>query len=375
MAGLKKLYEPYSTTPETTEKLDWAELVNLDLSTFDQPGGKKALAKQLKYAVHNVGFFYVSNFGLTQEEVDYQFSIGKKIFDLPLSEKKKYGADTKSFSYNGYTGPAVKHHTDRLKLCHLADNIPKFTSHFPGKVAHPPPVQQNWDTIERFAKTVHHNVIERLLVIFALVLELEDEQYFVKRHDYETRGEDHLRYMLYTARDEDVNRDAQELYSTGHTDLGSITLLFRQPVAGLQVLNNDGKYRWVKPVPGTITVNIADTLSLLSGRYFKSSIHRVSVPPPDQRHLDRLGVLFFIRPNNDVLVEVVKDSPLLKREGVYETLEERKDPLTVGTWVRERQKHIFKNVYDITDAGKGKEGQERDELEAEVAGIRIKYWN
>ncbi|WRT68170.1 uncharacterized protein IL334_005145 [Kwoniella shivajii] len=345
---------PYSQTPETTADLEWAELVNLDLSTFDQPGGKEALAKQLN-------FFYVSNFGLSQDEVDYQFSIGKRIFDLPLAEKVKYGADTKSFSYNGYTGPAVyepdsTEYDPRHNI--QSYNIPKFIPDFPGKERHPPVVQENWETIERFAKTVHKNVIERLLIIFAIVLELQDEQYFVKRHLYDVRGED------------PVNAEAKKLYSTGHTDLGSITLLFKQPVAGLQVLNNDGRYRWVKAVPGT-----ADTLSLLSGRYLKSSIHRVSVPPADQKHLDRHGVLFFIRPNNDVLVEVVKDSPLLQKEGVYDTLEERENPLTVGTWVNERQKHIFKNVYNITDAGQGKEGAERAELEAEVAGIKIKYWN
>jgi hypothetical protein len=33
----------------------------------------------------------------------------------------------------------------------------------------------------RFGRTIHTNVIERLLVVFATVLELEDEQYFVKR--------------------------------------------------------------------------------------------------------------------------------------------------------------------------------------------------
>nr|XP_019009524.1 uncharacterized protein I206_06173 [Kwoniella pini CBS 10737]OCF48305.1 hypothetical protein I206_06173 [Kwoniella pini CBS 10737] len=364
----KKSYSPYSSTPETTAELEWAELVNLDVSQFDQPGGKEALAKQLKYALHNVGFFYVSNFGLSQEEVDEQFAIGKEIFELPLEEKVKYGADTKEFSYNGYTGPAL-----RVLNCCQVDNIPKFIKDFPGKEAHPGPVQRNWEKIEYFAKTVQHNVIERLLIIFAIVLELEDERYFVNRHQYEIRGEDHLRYMLYTARDEEINKKAQELYSTGHTDLGSITLLFRQPVAGLQVLNSDGSYRWVKPVKGTVST--ADTLSLLSGRYFKSSIHRVSVPPADQQHLDRLGVLFFIRPNNNVPVEVVKNSPLLQREGVYDSLEERSEPLDVGTWVKERQKHIFKNVYDITDAGQGKEGQERNELEAEVAGIKVKYWN
>lgn len=35
--------------------VDWAELITLDLSQFDVPGGKQKLANQLKDAVHNVG--------------------------------------------------------------------------------------------------------------------------------------------------------------------------------------------------------------------------------------------------------------------------------------------------------------------------------
>ena len=33
--------------------------------------------------------------------------------------------------------------------------------------------------------------------------------------------------------------------STGHTDLGTITLLFRQPIAGLQILGEDGNWAYV----------------------------------------------------------------------------------------------------------------------------------
>lgn len=43
-----------------TTVVDWADLVTLDLSQFDLPGGKQRLAHQLRDAVHNVGFFYVS---------------------------------------------------------------------------------------------------------------------------------------------------------------------------------------------------------------------------------------------------------------------------------------------------------------------------
>jgi isopenicillin N synthase-like dioxygenase len=78
------------------------------------------------------------------------------------------------------------------------------------------------------------------------------------------------------------------------TDLGSVTLLFRQPVAALQVLTStDQTWHWVKPYKESITVNIADTLQILSGGYLKSSVHRVHVPPKDQAQYDRIGVLTF----------------------------------------------------------------------------------
>lgn len=35
--------------------VDWAELVTLDLSQFEKPGGKEALVKQLEHAVRHVG--------------------------------------------------------------------------------------------------------------------------------------------------------------------------------------------------------------------------------------------------------------------------------------------------------------------------------
>ena len=77
--------------------------------------------------------------------------------------------------------------------------------------------------------------------------------------------------------------------------MGSVTLLFRQPVAALQILNSEQQWKWVKPQDETITINICDALQALTGNFFKSSIHRVHAPPDDQAHVDRLGVLFFAR--------------------------------------------------------------------------------
>jgi isopenicillin N synthase-like dioxygenase len=53
---------------------------------------------------NHIGFFYVTNFGLSQEEVDRQFALGQAFYDLPLEEKLKYHSitDLERGEYNGY---------------------------------------------------------------------------------------------------------------------------------------------------------------------------------------------------------------------------------------------------------------------------------
>lgn len=184
----------------------------------------------------------------------------------------------------------------------------------------------------------HEEVVVKLLKLFALFLELPDEDQLVREHQYDVKGEDHLRYMHYAARSPEENKKVGELYSPGHTDLGSITLLFRQPVCGLQILNNEGQWKWVKPVDGTITINTCDALTALTGGLIKSSIHRVHAPPQDQAQIDRLGVLYFARPNNHVVLDPLQNSPLLARLGkTSNVFTELGKHLTTEEWVKIRQ--------------------------------------
>jgi isopenicillin N synthase-like dioxygenase len=103
--------------------VEWADLVTLDLSTFDAPGGKEALAKQLSDALQNIGFFYIVNFGFTQEQVDRQFAIGKELFELPTEEKLKYRADLENGGYNGYKPLGLRVRlTPLLQNCHRTNH-------------------------------------------------------------------------------------------------------------------------------------------------------------------------------------------------------------------------------------------------------------
>ncbi|KAI5263146.1 Clavaminate synthase-like protein [Aureobasidium subglaciale] len=348
-----KTLSPYEQVPVTKEDrtfshvdatfdisdlriVDWAELIELDLSQFEKPGGKESLVKQLEHAVRHVGFFYVKNFNISQEEVDRQFALGREFYDLPLEEKLKHHSikDLESGEYNGYRPAGLRSLapgiTDNIQVY----NIPKFDGHHERK--HPAVLQDHIKEIETFSRKCHSEVVVKLLKLFALLLRV-DEDFFVKDHAYDDFGEDHLRYMHYAARSAEENAKVGELYTPGHTDLGSVTLLFRQPVAALQILNNEGQWKWVKPQDATITINTCDALTALTAGYVKSSVHRVRAPPKDQAHVDRLGVLYFARPNNHVLLDPIK-SPVLESLGLTSNaFTQLGQHLTMQEWVKLRQ--------------------------------------
>ncbi|KAE8150553.1 hypothetical protein BDV25DRAFT_129465 [Aspergillus avenaceus] len=347
---------PYVHPPETKENLPWSELVTLDLSEFTKPGGKQRLAQQLSHAVHHVGFFYVKNFGLTQEQIDRQLTIAQNLFYLPFEEKQKYSVDYARGDYNGYRWGGYRADGSQAEsnLGHNIEafNIPKFTPEFEGKYAYPALLERHMAEIEVFSKHLHQHIVQPLMILFAILLELPDELHLANLHSYDRLAEDHYRYMKYQRRTPEEHAAATEgLQVQGHTDLGSLTLLFRQPVAGLQILGDDNQWRYVRPAPDTVTVNIADTLSLLTGGFFKSSVHRVVAPPRDQWAYDRMGLLYFARPHNDtVLRPLLEISPTLQRnKSILKNGFDRDITMAEFTVAKQRMQlnpHLYENKRD-----------------------------
>ncbi|KAJ7679466.1 Clavaminate synthase-like protein [Mycena polygramma] len=329
---------------ETKEQLPWADLVTLDLSLYEDLKGRKVLAKQLITAVREKGFFYVKNFGVSQEAVNRQFAIGKAFYDLPLEEKLRYVPDNfEKGGFNGYmpSGRIIVDPNTGLKDKVEVYNIPKFNGDFTHD--HPAPVSRNLPEIEQFVRDLQAKVVEPLLTLVAIALELP-EDYLRKIHQYEVKSEDHIRHVSpYMKCSKHPLADNERLSSwvPGHTDLGSFTLLFRQPVAGLQIQDPvTEQWKWVKPQNATLTVNTCDALQLLTGGYVRSTIHRVMPPPRDQQHVDRLGLLYFSRPHNDVKLATIQDSPVLQREGyVKNPFEASGNPVpTMEEWTFAKQK-------------------------------------
>ncbi|ETS74131.1 hypothetical protein PFICI_13997 [Pestalotiopsis fici W106-1] len=344
--------EEYVQVPETSENLEWADLVTLDLSDFEQPGG----------------FFYVKGHGFTKAEVDTQFALAKSVLSLTEGEKTPYRAALEQGDYNGWKPAGTRNLIPGVKDNFEIYNIPKFTPEHSQR-PQPDAVKQHWDEIGTFSKRIHNDIVKKLLVIFAIALELKDEEWFVNKHRYEKTSGDHLRYMKYYKRSEEENQKLGGVWLKGHSDMGSLTLLFRQPVAALQVLTHEGVWKWVKPQSDALTVNIADALQFLTNGYLKSSIHRVVAPPKDQAHIDRLGDLYMVRIEDDTDLVPIKESPVLARRGLVENqiLGSDGEPVKAGEWVKQR---IIKNLGNSTEAtGDNEVG----EIEI-VRGVRVKYF-
>lgn len=256
------LVKPWSRPSPTKENLDWAPLVQIDLSRFDEPGGKQELARQLYDAVTKVGFWVVTNTGIDDERVLRQFSIGNTFFKEPLEEKRTNPCNFAEGEYFGYRensrwvgDTGVK---ENIEMLNVPKPIPTYANEALHKIT-----RENHAEIAAFHRDCWEKVLRKLFVLIAMILELP-EVYFASAHAYDEDSDDHLRYMIYNVRTQDEWDRAQGYSKGGHTDFGSLTLLFSQHVAGLQIRTPEGEWKYVKPVEGGITCNAADTLSFLT---------------------------------------------------------------------------------------------------------------
>ncbi|KAL9093769.1 MAG: hypothetical protein Q9159_000071 [Coniocarpon cinnabarinum] len=88
-----------------------------------------------------------------------------------------------------------------------------------------------------------------------------------------------------------------------HTDFGSVTLLFNW-LGGLQVENrHTGEWEWVRPLEGHAIYNMGDAMVEFSGGGVASGKHRVLAAPGEQAALERYSIVYFVRPEDDVVLE------------------------------------------------------------------------
>ncbi len=106
-------------------------------------------------------------------------------------------------------------------------------------------------------------------------------------------------------------------------------------------------------------------MDMLSGGFYKGTIHRVVQPPADQRGVTRLGAYYFAMTDDDVKLVPFVESPVLKRVGVKRRIEDNDAP-TMGEWRKGRAM-----AYGFKETKRRDDGME----EQIVNGIAVTHYN
>lgn len=91
-----------------------------------------------------------------------------------------------------------------------------------------------------------------------------------------------------------------------HTDFGSLTILFNW-LGGLQIRHpKTDEWVYVKPVPGSPVINLGDAMVTFTAGILRSNIHRVVPPPGEQATLPRSSLVYFTRPEDEVIMRRIR---------------------------------------------------------------------
>ncbi|KAF9477670.1 Clavaminate synthase-like protein [Pholiota conissans] len=342
--------------------MEYADLPIIDLAGAGTEEGRVALAAQARDAMRNYGFFYVINHGYKPEQTERIFDIADVPFARVSDEEKKVYEATmkKTGSYQGYKLRQYWHIDngvrDQLEHYNINRDITKRQ--------HPEPLRPFLPEINEFGRHNHDDVLHSILRILAIGLELPEET-LVNLHNYSAVGETYVRFMKYYPRSKEDEVKSKNVWLKGHTDFGSITILYSQPVAALQILTKDGTWKWVKHIENALVINAGDALQFLTGGYYQATIHRVIQPPPDQQKYTRLGVFYFAMTDDNVTLAPLAESPVLQREGLTKPADGVIPP-TMEAWRKGRTQAYGQSELKATGNG----------VEEEIInGVVVKHYN
>jgi isopenicillin N synthase-like dioxygenase len=359
--------ETWIPAPATTTDLDWANLDIADFSKYYSPDGRAELVDVVRKAMTTRGFFFIINHGYTQPETDRMFDIA----NVPFSQVKE--EERAPFTYNIREVGSLQGYKPRT-YWKIDNGVPDQMEHYNinrdvTKKPHPEVLRQYLPEIKSFAKFNHTEVLDKVLRLMSLGMEMPEDT-LSKVHRYEAEGESYARFMKYYPRSPEDEEKTKNIWLKGHTDFGSVTLLWSQPVSALQALQPDGTWKWVEHIPNAIVVNAGDMIEFLCGGFYKTAIHRVHQPPVDQGGYQRLGVYYFSMADNDARLVPFSDSPALQRAGIKRRFED-KDAPTAESWRRVRT-----SAYGHSEKIFGTKTEDKGKIEEEeIQGVKVQHWN
>ncbi|KAF3352532.1 Homoserine O-acetyltransferase [Verticillium dahliae VDG1] len=291
-------------------KDEFTKVPVVDYSLSQHPAGKAEFLSQLRNAIVNVGFFYLSNHSIPEEVQQAVLKQTNAFFSLPLQKKLDIDmAHSKHFlGYNGMNSEKTVAITGQNESVFFGPEYPPphpaelayLNLHGPSQVL--TALSLEWpdkNAVPDFRQAIetYRSAVQDLATSF---ISLTSEALGLEANSFSWLFEDtpfsRLNLRMYPAPLEESNGGARHGIAP-HKDSSFMTYLLQGGDHNcLEVQNKTGNWIAVPPIPGTLVVNIGRLLEILTRGVCIATTHRVILGSAGflDKHGNRLGSRFSI---------------------------------------------------------------------------------
>ena len=258
----------------------------IDITSFRMPYAdetvRAGIVRQVDEAARTVGFMQITGHGIPAATLDGFTSATDAFFALDAKVKQKYRCPPGI--NRGYTPPKAESLSRGLGPASPAD---LFEAMNIGAAADYPGEDRPQDVcapnvypaeVPEFEAAVTDwfaaagTVARTMVRIFGVALGGR-EDYFAP---FTGHSADVLRMNNYRPPAAGITLEPGQLGMGAHTDYGIVTVLWADPVPGLEILGADGGWHPVRPAEGALLVNLGDAIARWTNDQWISAMHRVA---------------------------------------------------------------------------------------------------
>ena len=333
----------------------------IDVSALRRPDSdaeRQRAVAEIGEACMEVGFFYVSNHGVSEAVQEQLETSCRQFIGQPREIKRKIEMAKAGTRWRGYFEVGEEHTcavVDQKEGIYFAAERPDDTRPFNGANLFPD---------DKDAPGMRGAVLEYMAALkelSRLLLEAIGEALSLPPTIFKTQFEDPttlFRVFHYPPHDEQYGPDS---FAVGeHTDMGFLTVLKQDESGGLQVRLSVDEAQWidVPPLPGTFVVNLGDCLERSTGGLLRATAHRVQKRLGATR--GRFSFPFFFDPTFDakmkscqhLLPAALQARAEARRQSAPGRWDGRDlhsyDDVTYGDFVISKVKHVFPALAEVS---------------------------
>lgn len=288
--------------------IDVQEIPVIDVQAL-RSGGRDAardVAREIRQAAEGIGFFYIRNHCIPEEVIERAYQATRQFFQQPREWKNQLRINR---NHHGFlaVGEARMEQAERVDLkesfvwgLDLPDGHPDVTESNPflGRNQWPQEMPEFREAVYPFFES-GLECGRDMMRAFALSLGLPEEAFLQATDKSISRSS----VLYYPPQPPNLGED--QFGVAPHTDYGCLTLLWQDPVGGLEVQTRQGDWVIAHPIEGTLVVNVGDLLARWTNNAFQSTLHRVI----NRKGTERYSMVMAWDPNFETRVDPAQVFP------------------------------------------------------------------